>query len=122
MSSGPIEFLSDGEVHRTDPGEYGGADGLIQPENSTLLRGDPEASGGHTLDSDKRLQVSENRGIMTRRAMEPLPDSVGSTGVETRWGDDEIVDPVTGRTVAVPINKKGSGGARGSADHSDLKP
>ena len=118
MTNGPIDF-GVGAVHEVPATEFGGADGLIQPESDVVLKGDPEASGGHTLESDKRQALYENAAILTRRAMVALPADVAGTGVETRWRDDEVVDPVTGRTADVGRNV--AGGA-GKGELSDLKP
>ncbi len=118
MSVGPIDF--GGTPGQDVPStEYGGADGLIQPENAQELRGDPEASGGHTLDSDKRQALSENARIMARRASTPL------VGIE-QLGEDggavwpvEVIDPVTGRVVPEDKNQESSGEP---GELSDLKP
>lgn len=120
MSQGPIEFLSDAGPPQTVPGtEFGGEDGLIQPEFSQSLMGDPEASGGHTLESGSRESVAEVAAIMARRAMRPvdvlrgmiLDPDVASAGADA-------VDPLTGRVAPSTINK--AGGSEGEL--SDLAP
>lgn len=127
MTTGPIEFLDDsGPPHEVPSTEMGGADGLIQPESDVSLKGDPEASGGHTLESDKRLALSEVHGILARRGMTPLVGREQS-GVEEpgMFGDVEgtgaVIDPVTGRAVPESRNQE-SGGIGATGELSDLQP
>jgi hypothetical protein len=116
MTTGPIEFLSDpGPAHEVPDTELGGADGIVQPEKAERLSGDPEASGGHTLEGVNREKVSDVARIMARRGLTPLSAREGWTGV----ADTEIVtDPVSGREVPESMNK--AGGTKGEL--SDLKP
>lgn len=103
MSTGPIDF-GEGEIHEVPSTEFGGADGLIQPERGETLKGDPLASGGH---NDDALTPSELRGIMARTAGVPL------AGVEQRDGisltGDVVIDPVTGREAPVDRMEDGLG-------------
>ena len=116
MTVGPIEFLSDsGPPHEVPDTEFGGADGLIQPEKEDRLVGSPDSSGGHTLESDRREVIGEIAGILARNGMQPLSPSVGWTGVADT---EDVIDPVTGRVVPVDYNKLG--GQPGEL--SDLKP
>lgn len=117
MTTGPIEFLSDSGPAREVPStEFGGADGLIQPANDTRLNGDPEASGGHTLESGRREESSEVAGIIARDAMRPLSPTEGWTGVAST---EDVVDPVTGRVAPSTVNKAGGTGV---GELSDLQP
>lgn len=124
MTQGPIEFGGEA-LHETPSTEMGGADGLIQPEFDTDLSGDSEASGGHTLESDKRQALSENKQILARRGMAPLVGreqyGVAEPGM---FGDVEgtgdVIDPATGRAAAATRNQE-SGGI-GSGELRDLKP
>jgi hypothetical protein len=120
MSQGPIEFLSGTPVHEVKPTEFGGADGLIQPEKAERLRGDPDASGGHVLSGDapERQIVSERAQVLMRQATVPLTGAEQTTGVSAT-GED-IVDPVTGR--ALDGGAIGKASAPGSGELSDLKP
>jgi hypothetical protein len=120
MSQGPIEFLSGTVVQEVPDTEFGGADGLIQPDNDTILKGDPDASGGHKLSSDSpdRQIVSERADILGRVAGVPLVGREQTTGISTT-GED-IVDPVTGR--ALDGGSIGKASAVGSGELSDLKP
>lgn len=120
MTTGPIEFISDrGPDHTVAPTEMGGADGLIQPAIDVVLQGDPEASGGHTLEGDTYQEVQEVAGIMARRAMQPvdvvrgivLDAAIAADGADAR-------DPVTGRVAPSTINK--AGGSPGEL--TDLAP
>lgn len=112
MSNGPIEFLSDGEVHEFPATEMGGADGLIQP---AVVDG-AEAHGDEALLS-VREGASEMRGIMERSARRVGSYSEQVTGVSD-LGTDEVIDPLTGR--AVPVDGNKLGGKPGEL--SDLKP
>lgn len=108
MSDGPIEFMGEEAGHDVPSTEFGGADGLIQPEDGTVLRGDPGASGGHriTEDAGKREYVSEKLQIAARVGMSPLSMREQITGIAD---DEEIVDPHTGRAVGQGAYKKASG-------------
>lgn len=96
MSSGPIEFL--GEEHRSDmpDTEYGGHEGLIQPEFTN-------GQEAHT-----ELSASEVARIMVRYGNQPLPPGTRSTGEL----DEPMVDPATGRVIdeAVSEDVTGTGG------------
>lgn len=112
MSDGPIEFLSDEPVRKVGDTEFGGRDGLIQPEL------DPLGGPGHELDA------GEIRGVMARAGSAPLDDVAGRSGVangSTPGGgtDGTVVDPVTGRSVGPDKNQDVT---NGGAKFSDLKP
>lgn len=109
MSSGPIEFLSDEPDRHVPATEYGGADGLIQPEWPGGFEG--EGQEGHTVNEKESL------GIRARRANVPLMPREGSTGEVV---GDEVVDPVTGRVVPVDLVSGDVTGDGGTL--SDLKP
>lgn len=117
MSSGPIEFLGESEPHETPSGEFGGDDGLIQPEKDQVLKGDVEASGGHRLDGDKRQAVSERAAVAGRVASAPLSSREAVTGEADT--PDVLIDPKTGRVLPVDWSQDvtGDGG-----DLSALKP
>jgi hypothetical protein len=118
VTTGPIEFISDdGPAHEVDPTEFSGADGLIQPTKPESLSGDPEASGGHTLEGGSREEVGEVAGIMARRAMRPVNVVRGVVYDDDAAGPDPL-DPVTGRVAPSTINK--AGGSPGEL--SDLAP
>lgn len=126
MTTGPIEFVGDSGPPREVPAtEVGGADGLIQPANDVPLSGDPEASGGHDLESDKADTLGEINAMMARRAMTPLVGreqlGVAEPGM---FGDvegtGEVIDPATGR--AVPASRNQESGGVGSRELGDLKP
>lgn len=120
MSTGPIEFLSDTVIQEVPDTEMGGADGLIQPEKPEALKGDPDASGGHQLSGDRedRLIVSERAQILARIAGVPLNGREAVTGVSDTAED--VVDPVTGRSLDGTAIGKASDGTPGEL--SDLKP
>jgi hypothetical protein len=125
MTNGPIEFMGEGELREVPSTEMGGADGLIQPTDDRELRGDPEASGGHDLESDKRQALSEVSGILRRRAAVPLTGREQLGEVEPgMFGDEEgtgePVDPVTGRKA--PASRNVASGGVGSKELGDLKP
>lgn len=113
MSNGPIEFLGEEPVHEVPRTEFGGADGLIQPEDDTILPGGVEASGGHRLDGDSREVIGERSAIMARAAREPVSGEAGRTGVDP---DQTVVDPVSGRFLADSLSEDGL-----SARLSDLR-
>lgn len=82
MTTGPIDF-GDEPVHATGYStEYGGVDGLIQPE--TIAGKDAHVD----------LTEQEKRDIAARRGMHPLSSSEGWTG---QVADEAIIDPMTGR-------------------------
>jgi hypothetical protein len=118
MSNGPIEFMGEEAGHDVPHSEYGGDDGLIQPEQTGVLRGDPAASGGHMLtdDAGERGIVGEKAGIAARVAMAPLSSREQMTG---EADDEELVDPVTGRQIGVGALKAGG---QGSGELSSLQP
>lgn len=118
MSNGPIEFMGEEPGHDVPATEYGGDDGLIQPEQPAILRGDPSASGGHILSDDAGdvQRVYEKNSIAVRTAMQNGSLREQLTG---EADNEEIVDPVTGRQVGVGALKKGNG-ERGEL--SSLKP
>jgi hypothetical protein len=95
MSNSPIEFMGEEPGHDVPLSEYGGDDGLIQPEQGAVLLGAPVASGGHMLKGDDRQMISEKNNIMMRAASEPLPPSEGKSGIPDNPGI--IDDPETGR-------------------------
>lgn len=120
MTNGPIEFLSDGDVHDVPATEFGGADGLIQPEQSLALKGDPDASGGHSLSEDipTREAVSDRTAILRRAAQVPLNSREAWTGVSD--SGEDVVDPLTGRELPGDGQARNATGERGEL--SDLKP
>lgn len=128
VTQGPIEFLSDsGPAHEVPSTEFGGADGLIQPTNDVTLSGDPEASGGHTLEGGTREEQGEVAGIMARRALAPVDvvNGVVLGDVDGTLSQADPVDPVTGRVAPPTINKASAGGVgrTGNAGElSDLAP
>lgn len=123
MSTGPIEFLSDsGPAHEVPATEFGGADGLIQPTNDVTLSGDPEASGGHTLEGGTREEQAEVAGIMARRAMQPV-DVVNGIVLNDPDGllsQADPVDPVTGRVAPPTINRASAGGVGRTGNAGEL--
>lgn len=94
MTNGPIEFMGEENRPRRPATEFGGEDGLIQPEKPEALKGDPAASGGHGPDS---LTPSELNGMMARQAGVPLVGLEQTTGVSA--SGEVVIDPVTGREV-----------------------
>lgn len=120
MSTGPIEFLSDGVIQEVPDSELGGADGLIQPERPEVLKGDPDASGGHVLDGalGDRQVVSERAAVIARAAVVPLSPGEQVSGVSDTAED--VVDPHTGRVLTADAIGRASDPASGEL--SDLKP
>lgn len=81
MTNGPIDF-GDTPVHETGYAtEFGGVDGLIQPE---LIAG---------KEAHSELTEQEKRDIAARRGMHALTPTEGWTGVS----EQAIIDPMTGR-------------------------
>lgn len=123
MSNSPIEFLGEEPGHDVPATEYGGDDGLIQPEQPGVLRGDPAASGGHVLSEDagERGIVGEKNAVGVRAAMANGSLREQVTG---EADDEEIRDPATGRVVPPGAYKNVDGSRRGSAsgDLSSLQP
>lgn len=119
MSTSPIEFLGDAPVHEVPTTEYGGADGVVQPERADVLASAPEAEGGHRLDADTRRAVSERSVIAGRAARAPLVGSEQTTG-ESLTGE-VVTDPVSGRVLPEPWADKVDGDGDG-AGLSDLIP
>lgn len=118
MTNGPIEFMGEEPGHDVPLSEYGGDDGLIQPEQPGILKGDPAASGGHVLTDDAGdvQRVHEKSSIAGRAAMQNGSLREQVTGVAD---SEEIVDPLTGRQVGLGAIKKGG---NGSGELSSLKP
>lgn len=118
MSNGPIEFMGEEPGHDVPHSEYGGDDGLIQPEQPGVLRGDPAASGGHMLtdDAGERGIVGEKAAIAARVAGKPLSPREQVTG---EADDEDLIDPVTGRSIGPGALKAGGGGA---GELSSLQP
>lgn len=88
MSSGPIEFMGESFRDIKPASEFGGVDGLLQPDDV----GEALADGmkiGH------ELTPSERAGVMARRAGVPLSSREAWTG-ESDAGE-EVWDPATGR-------------------------
>jgi hypothetical protein len=109
MSQGPIDF-GDEEIHETGYStEFGGVDGLIQPE--TPAGGD--AASGHAL------TPSEISQIAGRRATVPLSSRAAKTGEPD---DVLIIDPVTGREVDVADLKDVTDEPTHVGELSDMKP
>jgi hypothetical protein len=80
VTNGPIEFMGERPQHYTPATEVGGSDGLIQPPPHPM-------------------SASEASAALTRAAMygdQPDP-----------YGDDIVVDPVTGRVVPPELNAAG---------------
>ena len=78
MPTGPIEFMGERPVQFTPPSEYGGADGLIQPEPHVVT-------------------PSEANAAIVRAGMADGLDAFGEV----------IVDPASGRVVPDDLNRRG---------------
>lgn len=119
MSSGPIEFLGEGPAHETPPGEFGGNDGLIQPEKPEVLTGDEAASGGHRwYDGIERETVAERSSVVARYAGQPLSASAAISGEDEDAG--KVTDPITG--VSHDAADLSTAGGAGAGELSSLKP
>lgn len=96
MTNGPIEFIGEGDGEHAVPAtEFGGADGLIQPESV----------GG--ADAHVDLSAAEGAGILARAMGVPLSGGAGGegfTGVSATG--DVIQDPVTWRVLEDDMNSK----------------
>lgn len=113
MSSGPIEFLGDGEDRSVPVSEYGGGDGLIQGDSGVLARGD-----GMPLRHE--LSASEIRDVMTRAASEPLGVEVTARNeAEVASLYEDIIDPATGRALEPDDRNIDVTGVRGSHGLAD---
>lgn len=110
MGAGPIEFMGEMPEQHVPDTEYGGADGLIQPEF-------PADAGGATGLEGHTLDPAEAGNVIARRAAVPLTRHEGWTG---EVDGDEIVDPVTGRVVPEDMLSGDVTGDGGTL--SDLKP
>ncbi|WP_395690679.1 hypothetical protein [Nocardioides sp.] len=78
MASGPIQYLGESAEQRTPASEYGGADGLIQPDPHTLT-------------------PSEANAAIIRAGMADGLDAFGEV----------VVDPASGRVVPDDLNRRG---------------
>lgn len=90
MTNGPIEFLGEVFVDQKPDSEFGGAAGLIQPDDVGEARADGMKIG-------HELTPSEVAQVMARRAAVPLSSREAWTG-ESDSGE-EVWDPATGRMV-----------------------
>lgn len=102
MTTGPIEFLGERASEVLGHSEYGGAEGLIQPEL------DPLGGPGHSVSS------SEVRGMIVRAVSEVDASTglVNESGVPT--------DPATGRLVEPALHEDVT--TSGGGTFSDMKP
>jgi hypothetical protein len=112
MTTGPIEFLSDGVIREVPESEFGGADGLIQPAKDVEMPSAPEAQGGH---SDEALYEHERNSMAARYGTVALSVREAITGEPDT--PDVMFDPATGRQLPVEWSEDGL-----SAKPSDLKP
>ncbi len=103
MSIGPIDFLNEDPRDPDVATEFGGVAGPIQPAVDTPLKGDPDASGGH---SDENLYNREVTNMMTRAAVVPLNPREQVTGEPD---SQEVIDPLSGRKVIDTRNTQSSG-------------
>jgi hypothetical protein len=107
VTTGPIDF-GDEPVNATGYGtEFGGVDGLIQPER---IAG---------KDAHSELTEQEKRDIAARRGMHALTPTEGWTGVVT---DPAIIDPMTGRELDKSELMDVTDAASHKGELSSLKP
>ncbi len=110
MSTGPIDFDEEGARETGYGTEFGGVDGLIQPEVAPGAGTAKNPLEGHALSETEKSRIA------ARRAMDPLSGRAAWTGEPDT---EQIFDPHTGREVDVADleDVTGTGGTP-----SDLKP